>query len=226
MKKGTLTEKSNITKDKILQSALELFRENGFEKTTMRAIAQKCEVATGSAYYYFKTKDALVLDYYAHTQIEAKKHNERIIGESTDFKKRFDALLTFKFDQMRDDRRFVSVLAKGAADRENQLSPFSPKTKEIRQDAIQLIENIISGSNLKVAESLKPHLPRLLWFFQMGLILYWINDNSSEQKKTYKLKETSINIMLKLMQMSTLPFMSKLNQSIIQLIQSLETYTD
>jgi len=226
MKKGTVTEKSNVTRSKILKSALELFREKGFEKTTMRAIAKKGGVALGSAYYYFKTKDEFVLVYYAQTQVEASEYNEKIISESTDFKKRFDALLTFKFDQMKDDRSFVSVLAKGAADRENPLSPFSPKTQDIRQDAIQLIKNVINGSNLKVAKSLRPHLPHVLWLFEMGLILFWINDKSSGQSQTYKLKETSLNIMLKLMQMSTFPLMTKLNQSIIQLIQSLEAWTD
>lgn len=218
MRKGTITEKSNVTRSKIRNAALELFRENGFEKTTMRSIANRGGVALGSAYYYFKTKDELVLDYYAETQKEACEQNQKIINETTDFRKRFDALLTFKFVQMKNDRHFISVLAKGAMERDNPLSPFNSNTKEIRLSAIRLIENVIEGSNIKIAKQLRPHLPRILWLFQMGLILYWINDKSPEQSQTYKLKDTSLKIMARLFQISSLPLMSKLNKSVIELI--------
>lgn len=226
MKKGTITEKSHLTRSKILQAALDLFRENGFVNTTMRNIAEKGEVALGSAYYYFKTKDDIVLAYYAETQQEANEHNEKIVTESKDFKKRFNALLTFKFVQMKDDRQLVGVLAKSAADPDNQLSPFSPDTKDIRLAAIKLIEDVMSGSNIQVAKEIKPHLARALWLYQMGLIFYWIHDKSPDQKKTFQFKDLSLDILIKLMQLSSLPLMSPINRPVIELLKNFEQCTD
>src|SRR5713226_10495680 len=59
----------------ILQTALELFRERGFEVTTMRDIGQAAKVATGAAYYYFTSKEAIVLAYYDQVQ---RRHAENV----------------------------------------------------------------------------------------------------------------------------------------------------
>jgi AcrR family transcriptional regulator len=37
-----------------------LFREQGFEQTTMRDVAARVGVSLGAAYYYFASKDAIV----------------------------------------------------------------------------------------------------------------------------------------------------------------------
>ena len=56
--------KSDATGGKILSAALELFREQGFDAATMRGIAERAKVATGAAYYYYASKDAIVMDFY------------------------------------------------------------------------------------------------------------------------------------------------------------------
>ena len=50
--------RSEETRQNILSAALDLFRRNGFEKTTMREIASEAGVALGSAYYYVDSKEA------------------------------------------------------------------------------------------------------------------------------------------------------------------------
>src|SRR5436189_262353 len=62
------TSRAEDTRRKIYDSALQLFREKGFEQTTMRDIAQKAEVALGAAYYYFSSKEAIVLAFYSEMQ--------------------------------------------------------------------------------------------------------------------------------------------------------------
>jgi transposase-like protein len=45
--------KGEQTRRAIAEAALRLFREQGYEATTMRAIAKEAGVATGNAYYYW-----------------------------------------------------------------------------------------------------------------------------------------------------------------------------
>src|SRR5256885_1173878 len=59
-----ITPKAEETGHRILNAALDLFREEGFDSTTMRGVAQKAGVATGAAYYYYPSKDAIVMDFY------------------------------------------------------------------------------------------------------------------------------------------------------------------
>ncbi|WP_236653709.1 TetR/AcrR family transcriptional regulator, partial [Streptacidiphilus melanogenes] len=50
------TAKSERTRALILETAMRLFKERGYEKTTMRAIAAEAGVSVGSAYYYYEGK--------------------------------------------------------------------------------------------------------------------------------------------------------------------------
>ncbi len=51
------TPRAEQTRAAITEAALALFRERGYEAATMRAIAQRAGVSTGSAYYYFSSKE-------------------------------------------------------------------------------------------------------------------------------------------------------------------------
>ena len=217
------SKKSDQTRTRIMKSTLRLFIEKGFEQTTMRDIAEAADMSVGAAYYHFRNKDDLVLAFYAQTGDESRQVNASIIENSRDFKTRFQALLNFKFKQMTPYRSFIGVLARAGADPKNHLSPFSPETKAMRDEAIELIDAVIHGSNLKVARSLRPHLPRILWLYQMGLIFYWIHDDSDNQERTQKLLELSLGMILKLLKLSNLPLFGSINNSAIQLLQYFET---
>lgn len=59
MTTATSIKKSEVTRARILDAALDLFRCQGFEETTMRGIAAAADVSLGSAYYYFQSKEDL-----------------------------------------------------------------------------------------------------------------------------------------------------------------------
>ena len=48
-------------KDQIVQGALTVFAQNGYSDTTMDAIAEAAQVAKGTLYYHFTTKEELFL---------------------------------------------------------------------------------------------------------------------------------------------------------------------
>jgi len=52
----TKTPKGEQTRALILNTALDLLRERGYERTTMRAIANQAGVSLGNAYHYFGSK--------------------------------------------------------------------------------------------------------------------------------------------------------------------------
>jgi AcrR family transcriptional regulator len=52
--------KERSTPDAVLDAAIDLFIESGFETTSMDAIALKAGVAKGTLYYHFKSKEGIV----------------------------------------------------------------------------------------------------------------------------------------------------------------------
>lgn len=51
---------SNLTKDKIISTALQLFMEKGFEKTSMQDIADHLGMSKGGIYHHFKSKEEII----------------------------------------------------------------------------------------------------------------------------------------------------------------------
>ncbi|MEU3299323.1 MULTISPECIES: TetR/AcrR family transcriptional regulator [unclassified Streptomyces] len=52
------------TRQRIQDVALELFAEHGYEKTSLREIAEKLEVTKAALYYHFKTKEDIVISIF------------------------------------------------------------------------------------------------------------------------------------------------------------------
>ncbi|WP_427180757.1 TetR/AcrR family transcriptional regulator [Paenibacillus sp. TC-CSREp1] len=53
-------DKNNETKETILQTALEMIKQEGFEKITIRSIAQRSNTNVSLVNYYFGSKDKLI----------------------------------------------------------------------------------------------------------------------------------------------------------------------
>lgn len=222
MKKGQITEKARQTREGVLQAALRLFQQKGFDETTMRDIAREASLSVGAAYYYFRTKDELVLAFYEQIQHETTGEVDSIVAASPDFRTRLERLIRFKFQQLASYRSLAGVLVRNAADPKNPLSPFSSETKHIRDEAIALFDAIARGSNLKAAKQLEPYLARLFWFYLMGLLFFWIHDDSENQQRTEKLLQHATLIIMRLIKLSTLPLMRPVNQSVVTLLRIIE----
>jgi AcrR family transcriptional regulator len=57
---GSLTEKQGERRQRVLQAAMELAREGGYEAVQMRAVAERAGVALGTVYRYFSSKDQML----------------------------------------------------------------------------------------------------------------------------------------------------------------------
>lgn len=58
---GQPRRRGNRTKDRILAAALQQFRTNGYEATSVRSIADQLGVTTPALYYHFPNKEAILL---------------------------------------------------------------------------------------------------------------------------------------------------------------------
>jgi AcrR family transcriptional regulator len=211
--------KSDETRARILAAALDLFRKQGFEGATMREIASLAGVAVGAAYYYFESKDAIVLAFYDQAQSEMAPKLETILLSRMDLEQRLREILTVKLEYFAPSRRLLGALA-SHADPEHPLSPFSEQTKGIRESDIQVFERAISLSKIRIPEDLRPILPRLLWMYQMGLILFWIYDHSPSQQKTHRLIGKSLRLVVSLIKLSGFPLLRPLRRVVVDLADS------
>jgi len=187
--------KSEETRARILDAALRVFRERSFERATMREIASEAKVALGAAYYYFDSKEAIVMAFYAQSQERMKADIERILDESRTLEERLRGIITEKFEHFAPNRKLLGALS-AHADPEHPLSPFSRETAFIREQDIAAFERAVEDSKVKLPGNIRPYLPRLLWLYQMGLILFWVYDRSEGQERTGLLFEKTLKMLL------------------------------
>jgi AcrR family transcriptional regulator len=214
-----MNAKSAETRARILDAAMELFRRQGFEETTMREIAAEEGVATSAVYYYFDSKDAIVLAFYDQSQQELEPLIEQALGGAKNLKDRLGALLEAKVKYFEPNRRLLGALA-AHADPEHPLSPFSARTRDIRERDVASFARALAASGIRVARDLEPQLPRILWMYQMGLILFWIYDRSPEQVRTRTLIRNSAAIVERLVKLAAFPPMGPVRRMVVDLMHT------
>ncbi len=212
-------KKSDATRGRILEAALDLFRQRGFEQTTMREIASAAGVATGAAYYYFDSKDAIVLAFYDQARLDMAPRLEEVLASKRDLKSRLRGLIEVKLAYFGPSRRLLGALT-GHTNPASPLSPFSERTRQIRENDIALFAQTLAGSRVRVADDLREHLPRLLWMYQMGVVLFWINDGSPGQSRTAALLEKSLDVVVGLIKLAGLPLTRPLRKIVVDLMDT------
>lgn len=61
---GTKQRRRGNTRQRIQDVALELFAEQGYEKTSLREIAERLGVTKAALYYHFKTKEEIIVSLF------------------------------------------------------------------------------------------------------------------------------------------------------------------
>jgi AcrR family transcriptional regulator len=212
-------KKSDETRGRILEAALSVFRERGFERATMREIATEANVAVGAAYYYFDSKDALVMAFYKRAQDEMTPAIDQALDRAKTFEERVRAIISAKLDYFRPNRRLLAALT-AHTDPEHPLSPFSAETAEIREQDLAAFERAVKDSGLKLPATISPYLGRLVWMYQMGLILFWVYDRSPDQRRTMVLYEKTLKMLTVALQVAGIPLLRPLHRLAGELLET------
>ena len=175
-KQETKTPKGEQTRTLILNAALDLLADRGYEKTTMRAIAEKAGVSLGNAYHYFKSKEHLIQAFYHRTHEEHLAASAPIFEKESSLKGRLLDVLRLKIKTLEPYHEFAGVLFKTAADPHSPLNPFGQDAAPVRRDSIQLFETLVADAKTRLPAELKAELPYLLWLYHMGIILFLNHD--------------------------------------------------
>jgi AcrR family transcriptional regulator len=215
------TKKGEQTRAQILEAALVLFRERGYEETTMRAIAESAGVAVGNAYYYFKSKEHLIQAFYERTHEEHMAASRLVLDREKGLRERLLGVMRAKLDTIEPYHRFSGILFKTAADPASPLNPFSRDSEPVRRQSTELFAEVVTGADTRLTPDLAAALPNLLWVYHMGIILYWIHDTSPGCGKSYLLMERSVKLILRLVSLFQFPLLRPFLKELLGLVAEL-----
>lgn len=124
-----LAQKKRIKRDAIISAALDVFSQQGFQKTKVRDIARRADVADGTVYLYFKDKDDLFISAFRDLMDGWLNRLQASIDPLED---ELEKILTFfelhteLFTSNPDRARFVAVELRQSTDFHRKYPEFWP----------------------------------------------------------------------------------------------------
>ena len=138
---------------------------------------------------------------------------------ATGLEQRLREVIRVKLAHFAPNRGVLRALLRNGADPKHPLSPFSPQTKEIRDIDIAWFRGILVDGDVRIPRDLEPHLPGILWFFQMGVIFFWVIDESPDQARSNRLLSLAAKSITSLIRVSALPLMRPVRKTALELVE-------
>ena len=214
----TTETKSARTRSTIIDAALRLFRERGYEATTMRAIAAEAGVSVGNAYYYFSSKEELIQGFYDRAQVDHAAAARPVLDGTADLTARIVGVVEAWLTTMEPFRPFAAKFYKHAAEPTSPLSPFSPDSSPARTAAVELWREVLEGSATRIPRRLRDDLPEMVWLYFMCIVLLWVHDPTPDGSATRNVVTTSAPLVVRAIELARLPMVSGLLDDVVSLI--------
>lgn len=214
----TPATKSARTRELLADTALRMFREQGYEATTMRAIARAAGVSTGNAYYHFEGKDSLVQELYLRIQDE---HRDRVHADALKGRtlaQNVRTVLHAGVEVMAPYHAFGSTLLASALRTDSPASPFSTSSADARTAAVGLMREVVSRSTHAPGGRVGERLPELLWLLYLGVTLFWVLDRSPGARRTALLIDGIAPLAGRLIALTRLPVGRRLAHEAVDLV--------
>ncbi|HEX6051811.1 MAG TPA: TetR/AcrR family transcriptional regulator [Gemmatimonadaceae bacterium] len=220
----TATAKGEDTRQRIYATALALFRERGFDATTMRDVAAGAGMSLGAAYHYFPSKDAIVLAYYDQVSQEHARRVAAELGGHAKLGARLALAFHSKLDILRHDRPLMGALLRFAGDPRHALSFFGDATREHRLQSMAVFADALGDETLP--DDLARLAPVALWALHMGLLLFFLHDASPGHRRTTALTAGAVDLVVAAIKVARLPVLRSLRRRVIALLDDAKLIPD
>jgi AcrR family transcriptional regulator len=203
-----LTPKARRTRERILEAALGLFAEKGYEATTMRGVAREAGASLGLAYRYFASKEEFALALYMRLAEESEERARDGLAGGT-VAERFEAAMLAKLDQVSPHRDPLAALLTRALDPNSRLSALGEGTAAVREKMGGVFLEVVRGASDAPGEKQAVQLGNVLYALHLAILLYWFHDKTPDARATQELVGTARETLRYLRPALWLPPMSR-----------------
>lgn len=195
-------ETKAATRQRILDAAQQLFAVQGFETTTTRDIAQAAEIAVGTLFNYFPTKEAIVeclvgeATSAAHAEFARRKVAAVLkdgSAEAGSLEEELFAFVASALRKLKPLRKYLVPLL------ESTLCPLAgtrgrEEVESLRITHLEQVRQLVNAHGL--TDFLSPVAMNLYWTLYTGVLAFWAHDKSPKQEDTLALLDQSLNMFI------------------------------
>jgi AcrR family transcriptional regulator len=174
--------KAEQTRQRIQDSALELFASKGYEGTTMRDIAARAGCSPGLAYRYFSSKEEMVLELYRSLCQNLEAQVQTL--PATTLAERFEYTMQAQFVLMAPYRETFAALFGAALNPHSAVAVFGEQTADVRRYSRSVLAVVATGAKDAPRAAQQEDIATILYGLHLIFILFWLQDRSQEQTTT------------------------------------------
>jgi AcrR family transcriptional regulator len=198
---GKRQQNKELTRERILAGALRLFRKKGFDGTTTKMVSREAGIAEGTLFNYFKTKEDLALYFFHKGSEELVKwfESDRYLRKAPLAEQLF-AIVNRQLEYIEPYEDFIGAVFCRSLLPSSALSPLSFETQELRLRYLRFISGIL------VEAEKRQEIPRVgnlgaygFGLFYLGIVTYWLQDQSRGKQKTLALLDRALSIGTKIL---------------------------
>jgi AcrR family transcriptional regulator len=189
----------------------------------MRAIASTAGVAVGNSYYYFPSKEHLVQAFYRRVQTAHIDATTALLLSEKSLRSRLRLHLHQRVNVINPYHNVSGTLFRSAADPQSPLSPFSAESGPIRRASVAFMREVIDGSSARIPKDVAPTLPHILWLYEVGIVAFWVHDQSPQQRRTHELIDDSTDAIVRLLSVANLPGLRAIRRKMLHWVTELVT---
>jgi AcrR family transcriptional regulator len=198
-------ETKNATRARILDVAQKQFAQRGFEATTTRDIARAAQIAAGTLFNYFPTKesivDCLVSETCVHvaeayaaethrrlTAVSVSRDADVLAADAQSLEEELFAHIAITLRKLKPYRKYLPAVL------ESSLSPLAiaddADKPSLRVTHLETVGQIAFRHG--VQDALSTVAIQLYWTLYTGILAFWSNDRSPRQEDTLALVDQSL----------------------------------
>lgn len=215
------TRRGESSRAAILNAALDLFQERGYEATTMRSIAEKAGVSLGSSYHYFPSKEHLVLEFYWHTHTLHVAAIAPMLAREKDLAARLRGTVRAVVITCEPFHAVAGSIFSTVVDPSSPINPFGAASKPLRDEVIALYAEVINGADGRIPSDIAEELPLMLWLYQMAILYFWVWDTSPGRLRTLEVIDETTDLIVRLIGLANLPVLLGSRKRVLGLIKSI-----
>ena len=198
---GKRFENKAKTKKAILKAASYLFSKKGFFETTTKEISTRAEIAEGTLFNYFPTKEDLALYFFEQELIRLMQWfeaDERL--RNAPLPEKLFALIHHHLESISPYEDFIGAVYLRALQPSSKLSPLSLQSQDHNLRYLRFIRDILSQAETK------GEIPQLgdagaytFGVFHLAIITYWLQDRSPAKENTMALLDRCLTLAAKVL---------------------------
>ena len=148
-----LTSRGKERRRQLMDHATGLFAENGYHPTSVAEIVQGLGVGKGVFYWYFQSKEELLVEILREAQHDLRRSQQQAIGDETDPVRRIELGIRASLAWLAANRRLITLFQFAAT--EERFAPTLRRGQEVAiADVVPHVKEGIVAGNIRDADPL------------------------------------------------------------------------